>query len=153
MLHLCGGHQHHSQPPVLLAGHDARAGEPIAMDASGVPCPLTGDAVTTVDRRRLAGGRDGRGNPQVGRRVYLVRRLIGQEGRNEIADYHDRAHPAGGRAAPRDLRKDFGDDVFVRLVAAYVGGHGEPEDPGFGQVTQVAGMHVAESFGLGRSRT
>jgi hypothetical protein len=148
MRHVGGGHQHRAQPQILLAGYDARSGEPIAMDASGVPCPLTGDAVTTVDRHRLAGGRDGRGNPQVRCREYLVRRLIGKEGRNEIADSHDRAHPAGGRTAPGDLREDFGDDVVVRLVAADVSWHRQPEDPGFGQFTQVVGMHTAKPFGL-----
>ena len=66
MLHLRGGQQHQAQPTVLLAGHDARVAVPIAVYASGVPCPLTGDAIATVDGHRLAGGRDGRGDPQSG---------------------------------------------------------------------------------------
>jgi hypothetical protein len=96
---------------------------------------------------------DGRGHPQVLRRVDLVGRIIAQQRRNHVGDHHDRAHPAGGRAAPGDLRQDFGDDVLVRLVAPDIGGHREPEDPGVGQLTKVVGMHPTKPFGFGRSRT
>ena len=114
---------------------------------------MTADAIATIDGHRLAGGRDGRGDSQIGRRIDLVGRLVGKKRRNDVGDQHDRAHPACGGATPRDLRQDFGDDVFVRLVAADVRGHREPEDPGFGQVAQVVWMHTAKPFGLGCSHT
>ena len=54
---------------------------------------------------------------------------------------------------PRDLREDFGDDVLVRLVTADVGGHGEPEDTGFGQLAQVVGcMRRSRSVSGARAR-
>jgi hypothetical protein len=101
-LRLGVGQQHQSQPCVLLAGHDACRGEPIAVDASGIPRPLTGDSVTTVDRRRVAGRRDGRGDPQVGRRVELVRRLIGQKrGMRLLTNMIVLIQPVDGQ--PRDI--------------------------------------------------